>query len=196
MIYDYTCDMPCQALLVHRPRLATLRSRTRMDRSRASASELSGKEHDKALAIGKSHRSRTRKDDLHVVPRATNRPFFGLTQVCRLMRQEYRPIYMMNQEIGMDLVSITAYLETYYPQAPALLSDLGLPGEREAELPFSGNITIAVGDDVKNAERDQNGVDVLPLLDIWANSFKVEAGFGRYVKDIYIPMQDGEAKDL
>jgi hypothetical protein len=103
---------------------------------------------------------------------------------------------MLKQEVGMDLTNVVAYLETYYSGASDLLSKLAIPGEREADLPFSGNITIAVGDRVQNAEKKVDGVDVMPVLDVWANSYKIEAGFGRYVKELYIPMRDGEAKDL
>jgi hypothetical protein len=103
---------------------------------------------------------------------------------------------MHKQEVGMDLTNIDAYLKTYYPGASALLSQLSMPRARNADLPFSGNITIAVGDIVKKAEASPEGIDVLPLLDVWANSFRIEAGFGRYIKELYVPMRDGEAKDL
>lgn len=195
MIYSYMHEKPSQALLVHRPRLASLRSRTRMDRSRIWPSDLDGMKHDAALATG-SPRSSSRKSGSVLLPRATNRPFFGLTQACQLIRQEYRPIYMHMQEVGVDLVNVEAYLKTYYPTASALLSELFNSRPRNADLPFSGNITIAVGDNIKKAEASLEGIDALPLLDVWANSFRIEAGFGRYIKEIYVPMRDGEAKDL
>jgi hypothetical protein len=57
-------------------------------------------------------------------------------------------------------------------------------------------LTIAVGDKPGEVEKSKGGVEVLPLLDLWANSFKIEAGFGRYLKNDYVPHTDGEAKDL
>jgi hypothetical protein len=195
MIYSYTHNKQQQALLVHRPRFATLRSRTRMDRYRTSASDLAAKEHDEAL-INEKFRSRSRKPASGVIPRDTNRPFFSLTQTCRLLRHEYRPIYMLKQEVGVDLTSVVTYLQTFYSEAPALMSELHPEGGRKIDLPFTGNITIAVGDKANDTERRSDGVDVLPLLDIWANSYRIEAGFGRYVKEIYVPTLDGEAKDL
>ena len=39
-------------------------------------------------------------------------------------------------------------------------------------------------------------IDVFPLLDTWANSAHIEAGFGRYTEKGYEPQRDGEAKDL
>jgi hypothetical protein len=195
MIYGYTHEIPVQALLVHRPRLATLRHRTRMDRSRTWASDLAGTKHDEALATEDPH-SPTHNTESDALPRVTNRPFFGLTQVCQLIRQEYLPIYMHKQEVGLDLINVDAYLKTYYPGAPDKLLELAMQEVRKADLPYSGNITIAIGDKVKRAEASIEGVEVLPLLDIWANSFRIEAGFGRYVREFYVPFRDGEAKDL
>jgi hypothetical protein len=195
MIYGYTHEFPVQALLVHRPRLATLRHRTRMDRSRTWASDLAGTKHDEALATEDPH-SPTHNTESDALPRVTNRPFFGLTQVCQLIRQEYLPIYMHKQEVGLDLINVDAYLKTYYPGAPLMLLKLAMQQVRKADLPYSGNITIAIGDKVKRAEASIEGVEVLPLLDIWANSFRIEAGFGRYVREFYVPFRDGEAKDL
>jgi hypothetical protein len=69
-------------------------------------------------------------------------------------------------------------------------------GKRLADMPFNGNITIAVADRPLQVEKSLNGVEVIPLLDLWANSVKIEAGFGRYLKAHYNPAGDGEAKDL
>jgi hypothetical protein len=64
------------------------------------------------------------------------------------------------------------------------------------DMPFTGNLTIAVGDKLKDVEKAVEGIDVWPLLDLWANSFKIEAGFGRYMAPHYDATADGEAKDL
>src|SRR5690242_3738836 len=145
-----------------------------------------------ALACGTSRA--TGKTAL--LPRDTNRPFFGLTQVCRLLRQEFRPIQMQRQEIGMDLVDVETYLNTFYPDATAQLEALTTSEDRKVDMPYTGNMTIAVGDKIKQIEKSADGIDILPLLDVWANSFKIEAGFGRYMQVHYDATADGEAKDL
>jgi hypothetical protein len=119
-----------------------------------------------------------------------------LTQVCRQIRHEFRQIYLAKQEIGMDLTEIVGYLQTFYAPAAGQLASLAAPGDREADLSFVGNLTIAVGEKANDLEKSVDGIDIFPLLDIWANSFKIEAGFGRYLKVHYVPETDGEAKDL
>jgi hypothetical protein len=103
---------------------------------------------------------------------------------------------MAKQEIGMDLTEIVDYLRTFYPTATDVVSSLRAPGDRTDDAPFVGNLTIAVGDKPNDLERAVDGIEVFPLLDIWANSLKIEAGFGRYLKANYVPEIDGEAKDL
>ncbi|KAJ4984945.1 hypothetical protein SVAN01_09551 [Stagonosporopsis vannaccii] len=188
IIYSYTSGSR-QALLVHRPRLASLRPGTRLDRHRTLKSDVLEKEQDTALADG-------RDSQTALLARDTNRPFFGLTQVCRLLRQEFRPLQMQRQEIGMDLVDVEAYLKTFYPDAIAQLEALATSKDRKVDMPYTGNMTIAVGDKIKQIEKSADGIDVLPLLDVWANSFKIEAGFGRYMQAYYDATADGEAKDL
>jgi hypothetical protein len=63
-------------------------------------------------------------------------------------------------------------------------------------MPFDGNLTIAVADKPLSIEVTAEGTEIIQLLDIWANSHKIEAGFGRYLKKNYAPQTDGEAKDL
>lgn len=197
MIYEYASGNSKQALLVHRPRLASLRSRTRLDRSRPLASDITGEKHDAALSTSRElHRNSKPKTKKGPMPRETNRPYFGLTQVSKLIRYEYRPIYLQHQEIGMDLTRIVEYLRTFYFDAPDQLTSIDAPGKRESDLPFGGNLTIAIDDNPTKMDRSQEGIEIFPLLDIWANSFKFEAGFGRYMKVGYIPGHDGEAKDL
>lgn len=196
MVYTYTHSTARQALLVHRPRLASLRSRTRLDRARPLASEIAGHEHDKSLSLTKRRRSMQYDNRPGGLTRETNRPFVGLTQVCQLLRAEFRPIYLRRQEIGMDLTEIINYLQTFYSDAEGRLALLERPGVRKQDLPFTGNLTIAVGDKPNAAERDADGIDVSPLLNIWANSYRIEAGFGRYHSIGYVPECDGEAKDL
>jgi hypothetical protein len=182
---------------VHRPRVGTLRGRTRLDRQRALASDLKDKALADELATSKRNNKAKAKDP-NSVPRETNRPFVGLTQVCRQIRYEYRPIYLTKQEIGMDLTEICSYLETFYHDAPDKFALLNAEaeGQRGKDMPFNGNLTIAVGEKPLDLEKAVGGIEVIPLLDLWANSFKIEAGFGRYLKPNYQPTTDGEAKDL
>jgi hypothetical protein len=175
--------------------MASLRPRTRLDRQRTLESDIKDRELGFHLAVVRSRLS-TKKEGKHTTTRETNRPFWGLTQVCRQMRNEFRPIYLQKQEIGMDLTEIVQYLQTFYPDTPAEFTKLNTGGVRGKDMPFNGNLTIAVGDKPIELERSADGVEVIPLLDLWANSFRIEAGFGRYLKNDYVPQTDGEAKDL
>ncbi|KAJ4361489.1 hypothetical protein N0V95_001826 [Ascochyta clinopodiicola] len=199
LIYSFTSSSSRQALLVHRPRIASLRSSTRLDRQRTLPSDIADKKYDDALPVAIRHgsaRASRRKTQPALLARETNRPFFGLTQVCRLLRHEFRPLYMLKQEIGMDMVDVVTYLHTFYSTAPAMLKSLATANERKLDMPFTGNLTIAVGEKLKSVEKSAEGVDVWPLLDLWANSYKIEAGFGRYMQLEYNATSDGEAKDL
>jgi hypothetical protein len=196
MIYAHTYDNAKQALLVHRPRIASLRLRTRLDRARPLASDLIEKEQDDELATFDTIRRTNKVKPKIDWSRETNRPFVGLTQVCKQIRQEFRPIYLAKQEIGMDITEIIAYLDIFYPGASETIAALPVPGTRTVDAPFTGNLTIAIGDKPTAAERVAEGVEVFPLLNTWANSLKIEAGFGRYQKARYVPETDGEAKDL
>ncbi|KAF2020258.1 hypothetical protein BU24DRAFT_459855 [Aaosphaeria arxii CBS 175.79] len=116
-------------------------------------------------------------------PRVDRRRCKGLTQVCSAIRNEFRPMYMLGQEVGLDFTDLAKYIEAFYPKGIAL----------DAQV---GNITIAISSKITAAEKDPNGIDVFPMLDIWANSYRIEAGFGRYFTPHYDARLDGEAKDL
>ncbi|EOA87559.1 hypothetical protein ACJQWK_08192 [Exserohilum turcicum] len=197
-IYMHTQEEPKQALLVHRPRIASLRPRTRADRVRTLPSDIAEQEYDKDIsnACSDGRDSGKTNPTPRNFPRETNRPFWGLTQVCRQLRYEYRPIYMAKQEIGLDLTAILPYLEIFYPSAPIEIAKLAASERRKCDMPFVGNLTIAVSDVPTKLERRSEGTELLPLLEIWANSIKMEAGFGRYMKEDYHAEIDGEAKDL
>lgn len=198
MIYRYTYTSH-QALLVHRPRMATLRPRTRVDRHRTLQSDMLDQKLRQELSMTKSGRPNKKiANAKDIIKRDSNRPFIGLTQVNKQIRQEYRPLYLQKQETGLDLTETVKYLQTFYGTAPAeFLKIMGTRGTpRGRDMPFTGNLTIAVGDTTKAIERAAEGVEIIPLLDIWANSYKIEAGFGRYNKNYYNAPADGEAKDL
>lgn len=137
-----------------------------------------------------------RRSESATLSRETNRPFFGLTQVCRQLRAEFRPLYMQKQEMGMDLGEVAKYLNTYYYDASQHLNVLSTSKDRKVDMPFTGNLTIAIGDKIRKFEMAADGVDVWPFLSIWANSYRIEAGFGRYVQATRDATVDGEAKDL
>jgi hypothetical protein len=179
--------------------MATLRPRTRLDRQRALESDVKDRELGLELSTTKNKSrggNRAPKDCKDSTKRETHRPFWGLTQVCNRIRGEFKPMYLQKQEIGMDLTEIVEYLKTFYFTAPTEFVKLNDGGKRTKDMPFTGNLTIAVGEKPNDLERSVHGVEVIPLLDLWANSFKIEAGFGRYMKPNYVPQTDGEAKDL
>ncbi|KAL1610705.1 hypothetical protein SLS60_002375 [Paraconiothyrium brasiliense] len=195
MIYGYCVDMSTrQALVVHLPKTGTLRSSTRRVRSAP------GKYRELEYTDKKT---RGKQDPVEVeeappkerVPRESNRPFVGLTQVCQQIRKEFYPFYIGRQEIGMDLTNTSKYIETFFnPHVPFTYADSVEPKARN--MPFRGNITIAVADKILAVEKMIGWIDVLPLLNTWANSAHIEAGFGRYSSRAYHPQTDGEAKDM
>jgi hypothetical protein len=130
-----------------------------------------------------------------VAPRDSNRPFVGLTQVCQQIRKEFYAVYIANQEIGMDLTNTSKYMETFFnPNVSLCYADAIDPSGKN--MPFRGNITIAVSEKILPIEKTVGWIDALPLLMTWANSTHIEAGFGRYSRYDYRPQADGEAKDL
>jgi hypothetical protein len=179
--------------------MASLRPRTRLDRQRTLDSDIKDRELGFSLSTNADRaasRTKAKTGIPTAIARETNRPFWGLTQVSSQLRAEYRPIYLQKQEIGMDLTETVAYLRTFYAAAPREFKKLHGVGKRIQDMPFNGNITIAVADRPLEVEKSLQGVEVIPLLDLWANSVKIEAGFGRYLKPNYNPASDGEAKDL
>lgn len=111
--------------------------------------------------------------------------------VCRQIRAEFRPLYLAKQEFGIDLTESVLYIQTFYPQ-------FAVPSFSAEENARIGNLTIAISNDITAAEKGEKGVDIWPLLDFWANSDRIEAGFGRYSvsRPGYDAIRDGEAKDL
>ncbi|KAF2707846.1 hypothetical protein K504DRAFT_492466 [Pleomassaria siparia CBS 279.74] len=192
-IYRLTTLDTKQALLMHLPRRGGLRPRSS---NRPNYSEQLG---DDPPAEEKKKR---RKKDIAKEPM---RPFFGLTQVCRQIRTEYRPMHLLSQEVGLDFTHVGIYIDCFYPESTrnALFFSVGAAALQERDrqgTPFVGNITIALSSTLKPEESGPRGTNILPLLDTWANSERIEAGFGRYHETRsrvpYNPETDGEAKDL
>ncbi|KAF2119777.1 hypothetical protein BDV96DRAFT_642783 [Lophiotrema nucula] len=130
---------------------------------------------------------RPRRANLRHRHRPTSRPYYGLTQVCRVLRNEYRPLHLKKQEIGLDLTDANGFIAGQYNTRQG---DAGHCG--------NGNFTFALNKTVPDKEK-YIGVDIWPALNMWANSGKVEAGFGRYMHQNlhgYDHLNDGEAKDL
>ena len=173
-----------QALLVYLPKTSTLRDSTRV--SRATSGRYREPED-----LDKRRRKNVIKD---LAPKESNRPFVGLTQVCTQLRKEFYPLYIKRQEVGLDLAYTSMYVKTFFnPDVSMCFADTDPAGKN---MPFRGNITIAVADKILPVEKTVGYIDILPLLDTWANSMHIEAGFGRYSRKAYIPQRDGEAKDL
>lgn len=182
-----------QLVLVHRPRIASLRPRTRLDRSRTLPSDIAAQEYEERLS---SDSSITNGSESENIPRKTSRPFWGLTQASRQLRYEFRPIYLINQEIGLDLNNISGYFKAFYPSAAKELAKIGPSGERESTLSFVGHVTVALGETANKEERGPKGIEVLPLIEVWANGFSMQAGFGRYATSGHQWPVDAETKDL
>ncbi|KAF2790166.1 hypothetical protein K505DRAFT_191869, partial [Melanomma pulvis-pyrius CBS 109.77] len=200
-VYRLTTLDAKQALLVHLPRRASLRPR-----SEASAPDYAAQLDPPELEPKKVAKKTDKKDD-KAVKREWVRPFFALTQVCRLIRGEYRPIYMLTQEIGMDFVKIGTFVECFFPPlSRSISSSSDSTGATSISTmdwttPYLGNLTIALSYNLTVEETGPLGTDILPLLDTWANSERIEAGFGRYHDPSrsslpYNADADGEAKDM
>lgn len=203
-----------QVLLVHLPKRASLRPRSAFNAPNY-ADDLDVEDMD-PKAAKRASRKREKKKNINDkdVKKEPPRPFHALTHVCRQIRAEYRPKYMMAQELGMDLVHIGEFIACFYPPETRILSASGelttvaattLPIKNPSPIgpstPFLGNLTIALSSTLKPRETGLLGTDILPLLDVWANSERIEAGFGRYHdsnydRGNYRPETDGEAKDL
>jgi hypothetical protein len=209
-IYRLTTLSTKQALLIHLPKRASLRPR-----SAANAPNYDDRLDPEDMPL-KSAKSASRRKNISDkdVKKEPHRPFHALTQVCRQIRAEYRPIYMVAQEVGIDLVYIVKFIASFYPPETQILSASGElttvaatthptlePSPTGPSTPFRGNLTVALSSTLKPCETGPLGTDILPLLDVWANSERIEAGFGRYHdpnhdRGNYRPETDGEAKDL
>lgn len=87
----------------------------------------------------------------------------------------------------MDFTEINNYCATLYP----------IDGKTKNDAKqHMGNITIALDYVISSVERNPKGIDILPLLDRWANYYKVELGFGRYGYADYDSDTDCESKDI
>lgn len=193
MIYAHCIDMSGkQALLIHLPKTGTLRSSTR--KARAAP----GKYREPDDLEKKRHGRRVPVEDStcpQLPQKESNRPFVGLTQVCRQIRKEFYPAYIAKQEVGLDMTNAPKYVETFFdPSVPFSYADAFGPTSKN--MPFRGSITVAVADKILPIEKTVGWVDLLPLLNTWANSIHIEAGFGRYSSRHYHAQTDGEAKDL
>lgn len=116
--------------------------------------------------------------------RRLQRDYFGLSQVCRQVRHEYRPWHILHQQIAIDLVDINKYIETFYPE------------DASAHLRRTGNLTIAIRNKITAVEKTGAGLDLWPPLSLWAKSYRVEANFGRYFYKGCDGRNDGNSNDL
>ncbi|KAF2792518.1 hypothetical protein K505DRAFT_338611 [Melanomma pulvis-pyrius CBS 109.77] len=70
---------------------------------------------------------------IQTAPSIRKRRFYGLTQVCRQIREEFRPIYMEENEVHINPDYATRYIETFFsllssddPEAKKLLGNFAL----------------------------------------------------------------------
>ncbi|KAF2271734.1 uncharacterized protein EI97DRAFT_387204, partial [Westerdykella ornata] len=119
----------------------------------------------------------------------SRRPYMGLTQVCRQIRQEYRPLYLREQPIGLDMVDLNPYLKAFYP----ITDSDGMVSKSDYSM---RSVTVALNYHISSLEKCKKGIDLWPMLNIWANAYRLEAGFGRYSHHGYQSELDGEAKDM
>lgn len=87
----------------------------------------------------------------------SGRQYFALTQACRLIRSEFRPLWLATRRVTLPLLFINEYLDAFtLPNAPA-----------ENQV---GDIRI-----LHSQFPPGKSVDLLPLLKIWGrSSFQVE----------------------
>jgi hypothetical protein len=171
-IYDFALEEQHQALLAHRPRRATLRPRTRVDPTRR-------------LFYGNA---RSRDNTRY---RRDNRPYAGLTQVCRQLRSDFFPLYHEHQEIALNIRDMNKYVETFFN--PSMLT-AEQSDPNKTDRPYKGNLTIGLGDQITEDEKE--GLEFWPFLVVWANSAMIQAGIGRYSASRHTPRPAGEAEDL
>lgn len=126
---------------------------------------------------------RSRKLQSHA-HRRTPRDYVGLTQVCKQIRYEYRPWYMLGQQVALDLADLNKYIDTFYPE------------NADFHLRRTGNLTVAIRTKLTAAEKRGTGLDMWPLLSMWARCSLVQTSFGRYYRPGYDGARDNEAKDL
>lgn len=181
-----------QVLLLYRPKTSTLRNTTRHIRSkpgRYSEIEVPEKTQDS------SDQPESLEQPEQPKPLESNRPFVGLTQICKLIREEFYPLYIGKQEVGLDFAYTAQYTKTFFNPNQKMSYSTEFDPKRK-NMPFRGNITVALGYNMMPVEKVVGFIDALPLLNTWANSSQIEAGFGRYSRLQFVPERDGEAKDL
>ncbi|KAF2737391.1 hypothetical protein EJ04DRAFT_592999 [Polyplosphaeria fusca] len=106
------------------------------------------------------------------------RPFLALTQVCRLVRVEFRPWFLNTQEMIVDINDMEKYVKTFYPADDSMIR--------------FGQIKIGLSLVIKANNRGNEGIDILPVLRFWIGTFELDMGFCIYYKDPENPEPDDE----
>lgn len=91
---------------------------------------------------------------------------------------------MLRQQTALDLPDLNKYIGTFYP------------GTDTFPLRRTGNFAIAIRDKITAAEKRGAGLDLWPLISLWAMCYRVQASFGQYYFRGYDGAQDGEAKNF
>ena len=178
VVYECIVADMKQEVLVHCPRRASLRPRLAIPKYT---------DFEEPTGLTKNGTKRKPKDALPDL----SRQYYSLTQVDDMIRDEFNPIHVRHQEIGIDLTQVTHYIH-YFINPPGI----AIPG-RDI---LNANITVVIHNSVKDASLP----DLLPLLEIAASSCHVSVGFARYDIDTsplyfrgaYNPDLDVELRDL
>ncbi|OAL57208.1 hypothetical protein IQ07DRAFT_30385 [Pyrenochaeta sp. DS3sAY3a] len=119
-----------------------------------------------------------------------SRPFHGLTQVCQLIRKEFRPLYMRHQQVGIHIEEISRYMRDFYPDKAY---------DQGADLVVAIKKTPAddnPGRRSMDPEVDMEGIELLPLLGAWANNIHFSAIFSLFLGAKQKLQDNPELKDL
>jgi hypothetical protein len=86
----------------------------------------------------------TRRSDqgpYSVSPQLTSRAFLGLAQTCKLIRNEYLPLWLHRCEVTVNWTELNDFLDAFYPDVAISLSGPQQLGIRVVEAP-SGPIPL------------------------------------------------------
>ncbi|KAF2792520.1 hypothetical protein K505DRAFT_362834 [Melanomma pulvis-pyrius CBS 109.77] len=112
------------------------------------------------------------QDAVHTVRRGRRkqwiRQFFALTQVCRQIRSEFRPIYMKDNQTWIRIKDSAEYIETFFP---SVLSSSNSPSSSLISTGgFQGNFVVNVIEDYYTDWPQEHQVqapkDITRLLEI------------------------------
>ncbi|KAF2792517.1 hypothetical protein K505DRAFT_362831 [Melanomma pulvis-pyrius CBS 109.77] len=99
----------------------------------------------------------------------STRAFFGLTQVNRQIRSEYRPLYLKQNAVYIEVDSIPEYIETFYPM------EVSHP---DYSTNYGGSITITIAQQYTNHPiRVDRRILINPFLKLIFNNENAQCTF-------------------